>query len=42
MGGTISHQPDGVPSGMFEKILGRGDVEPLLNMSELGRAEVAA
>jgi hypothetical protein len=35
MVGTTSREPEGPPSGMFDKIVGHGDVEPLLNMAEL-------
>jgi hypothetical protein len=34
--GTTYRQPDGVSGGLFTKVIGRGDIEPLLNMPELG------
>jgi hypothetical protein len=34
--GTTYRQPDGVSGGLFTKVIGRGDIEPLLNMPEFG------
>jgi len=39
--GTTYREPDPKPSGMFGKVIGRGDAEPLLNMPELGKAEAS-
>lgn len=40
--GIYEHLEDGVPCPLFAKLLGRGDIEPLLNSPELSREKVAA
>jgi hypothetical protein len=37
--GMTYREPDKIPSGMFDKVQGRGDAEPLLGMPELGLLE---
>lgn len=37
--GITYRESDGPSSGTFERVIGRGDIEPLLGMPELGRVE---
>jgi hypothetical protein len=39
MQGMTYREPDGNATGTFEKASGRGDLEPLLGMPELGKVE---